>query len=51
MSYIKCLNVGFQSRREEPFKEIQLQVKGFSNIYESLDSYIQVIMLFSCYIP
>lgn len=42
ISFVECLKVDFTSRREETFKELQLQVKGLSNIYESLDSYIEV---------
>lgn len=41
-SYIKCINVDFESTRIETFKELQLHVKGLSNLYESLDSYVQV---------
>jgi ubiquitin carboxyl-terminal hydrolase 7 len=41
INYIKCTKVEFQSIREETFYDIQLPVKGFNNIYESLKDYTQ----------
>ena len=38
---IKCINVDFQSYRVENFSELQLNVKGCKDIYESLDKYIE----------
>ena len=35
-SFIQCLNVPVQSVREEEFGDIQLDVKGCANVYESL---------------
>lgn len=44
-SYIKCVNVNFESSREETFYDIQLNVKGKANLYESFKDYIEVEML------
>ena len=41
LNAIKCKYVDFCSSREEKFIELQLNVKGCSNIYESLDKYIE----------
>lgn len=38
-NYIRCLNVDFKSERDEKFYDIQLPVKGFENIYNSLKDY------------
>jgi ubiquitin carboxyl-terminal hydrolase 7 len=38
-SYIKCINVEFESAREEPFADIQLPVKGLSNLEQSFRDY------------
>ena len=35
-SFIKCLDVDFESVREQEFGDIQLDVKGCANVYESL---------------
>ena len=35
-SFIKCLYVPFESVRKEEFGDIQLDVKGCANVYESL---------------
>lgn len=42
MSYIKCLNVDYQSERIESVYDIQLKVKGLKNVYESFDDYIKI---------
>lgn len=42
LSYIKCTNVDYVSQREEPFYDIQLNVKGKKDIYESFKEYIAV---------
>lgn len=44
-SYIKCVNVEYESAREETFYDIQLNVKGKRNLQESFEDYIQVEML------
>ncbi|KAI9219153.1 hypothetical protein BC828DRAFT_399081 [Blastocladiella britannica] len=44
-SYIKCVNVDYESARTEDFYDIQLNVKGMKNIYESFRDYIQVELL------
>uniref|UniRef100_A0A183ITX4 Ubiquitin carboxyl-terminal hydrolase 7 n=1 Tax=Soboliphyme baturini TaxID=241478 RepID=A0A183ITX4_9BILA len=41
-SYIRCKDVPFESNREEPFYDIQLNVKGKRNIYESFKDYVAV---------
>lgn len=44
-SYIKCVNVDFESSRIEDYWDIQLNVKGLKNVEESFRDYIQVEML------
>jgi ubiquitin carboxyl-terminal hydrolase 7 len=44
-SYIKCVNVNYESSREEDFYDIQLNVKGIQNLEESFKDYIKVEML------
>lgn len=44
-SYIKCVNVSYESSREEDFWDIQLNVKGFSNLEASFKNYIEIEML------
>ena len=41
-SYVKCVNVDFESSRVEDFYDIQLNVKGMNNLYDSFKDYIQV---------
>ncbi|KAK7043601.1 ubiquitin-specific protease ubp15 [Paramarasmius palmivorus] len=41
-SYIKCVNVDYESSRVEDFNDIQLNVKGLKNLYESFKDYVQV---------
>ncbi|KAG8763667.1 hypothetical protein FRC11_014280 [Ceratobasidium sp. 423] len=41
-SYIKCVNVDFESSRVEDFYDIQLNVKGMPNLYESFKDYVAV---------
>ncbi|KDQ18041.1 hypothetical protein BOTBODRAFT_29357 [Botryobasidium botryosum FD-172 SS1] len=41
-SYIKCVNVDFESSRTEDFYDIQLNVKGMKNLQESFRDYIAV---------
>ncbi|TFY81764.1 hypothetical protein EWM64_g2248 [Hericium alpestre] len=41
-SYIKCVNVDFESSRIEEFNDIQLNVKGMKNLYDSFKDYVQV---------
>ena len=38
-NYIKCLNVDYESLRDETFNFIQLQVQDMQDIYQSLDHY------------
>lgn len=44
-SYIKCVDVPYESSREEDFWDIQLNVKGFRNLQESFENYIEIEML------
>ena len=44
-SYIRCVNVDYVSTREEDFYDLQLDVKGCKDIYESFDKYIAKEML------
>ncbi|KTW29759.1 hypothetical protein T552_00966 [Pneumocystis carinii B80] len=41
-SYIKCVNVDYESSRSEDFWDIQLNVKGMRTLRESFRDYIQV---------
>ncbi|KAJ3058009.1 hypothetical protein HDU98_005868, partial [Podochytrium sp. JEL0797] len=41
-SYIKCINVEYESSRIEDFYDIQLNVKGFKNLHDSFADYIAV---------
>ncbi|KAJ3218779.1 hypothetical protein HDU67_004027 [Dinochytrium kinnereticum] len=41
-SFIKCINVDFESSRTEDFYDIQLNVKGCKNLHESFVDYIAV---------
>lgn len=38
-SYIKCINVPFESSRSEDFWDIQLNVRGMKNVYDSFKDY------------
>ena len=38
-SYIRCINVAYESKREEDFYDIQLDVKGCKNVIESFRKY------------
>ncbi|KAI8880799.1 cysteine proteinase [Backusella circina FSU 941] len=39
-SYIKCINVNFESSRSEDYYDIQLNVKGCNNLEDSFKDYI-----------
>merc|ERR1712185_264321 len=41
-SFIRCLNVDYESKREEIFYDIQLDVKDCANIQESFKKYVEV---------
>ncbi|KAI9182836.1 ubiquitin-specific protease ubp15 [Blastocladiella emersonii ATCC 22665] len=41
-SYIKCVNVDYESSRIEDFYDIQLNVKGMKTVQDSFRDYIQV---------
>jgi ubiquitin carboxyl-terminal hydrolase 7 len=40
VNYIECLDVDYKSRSKDTFLDLQLDVKGCRNIYESLDQYV-----------
>ena len=42
ISFIECVNVNYKSTKVESFIDLQLNVQGCSNIYESFDKYIEV---------
>ncbi|XP_055829914.1 ubiquitin C-terminal hydrolase 13-like isoform X2 [Solanum dulcamara] len=42
MNYIECINVDYKSRRKESFYDLQLVVKGCSDVYASFDKYVEV---------
>ncbi|CUM67194.1 uncharacterized protein PRCAT00004887001 [Priceomyces carsonii] len=44
-SYIKCVDVPYESSRVEDFWDIQLNVKGFKNLEQSFKNYIEIEML------
>ncbi|KAI5959658.1 UBP15 [Candida margitis] len=44
-SYIKCVNVPYESSRVEDFWDIQLNVKGCQNLEQSFKNYIEIEML------
>lgn len=44
-SYVRCVNVDFESSRSEDFWDIQLNVKGMKDLEASFKDYIQVEML------
>jgi hypothetical protein len=44
-SFIKCVNVEYESKREEDFYDIQLDVKGCNSVYDSFKKYTEKEML------
>lgn len=44
-SYIQCLNVDYRSAREEPFYDIQLNIKGKTDVIDSFTEYVKAEML------
>lgn len=44
-SFVQCVNVDFQSSRDESFYDLQLDVKGCKDIYESFRKYVEIEML------
>ncbi|KAF9792792.1 cysteine proteinase [Thelephora terrestris] len=44
-SFIKCVNVNYESSRIEEFNDIQLNVKGMKTLYDSFRDYVAVEML------
>lgn len=44
-SFIRCVNVDYESSRIEDFWDIQLNVKGLKNIRESFENYVELELL------
>ncbi|RKP32671.1 cysteine proteinase [Metschnikowia bicuspidata] len=44
-SYVKCVDVEYESSRVEPFWDIQLNVRGFQNLHESFQYYVEPELL------
>ncbi|GJY09799.1 probable sucrose-phosphate synthase 1 [Tanacetum coccineum] len=42
MNYIECINVDYKSTRKESFYDLQLDVKGYRDVYASFDKYVEV---------
>ncbi|XWS57102.1 hypothetical protein CRYUN_Cryun09bG0142700 [Craigia yunnanensis] len=42
MNYIQCINVDYKSTRKESFYDLQLDVKGYKDVYASFDKYVEV---------
>ncbi|XVF24606.1 hypothetical protein REPUB_Repub13aG0141800 [Reevesia pubescens] len=42
MNYIECINVDYKSTRKESFYDLQLDVKGCKDVYDSFDKYVEV---------
>ncbi|XP_055829915.1 ubiquitin C-terminal hydrolase 13-like [Solanum dulcamara] len=42
MSYIECINVEYKSMKKDSFYDLQLVVKGCSDVYASFDKYVEV---------
>lgn len=42
MNYIECINVEYKSTRKESFYDLQLDVKGCKDVYDSFDKYVEV---------
>ncbi|RDX69528.1 Ubiquitin carboxyl-terminal hydrolase 13, partial [Mucuna pruriens] len=45
MNYIECINVDYKSTRKESFYDLQLDVKGCCDVYDSFDKYVEVEQL------
>lgn len=45
ISYIKCKNVSYKSTKTETFYDIQLNIKGKKNVYESFEDYVSTEIL------
>ncbi|KAF9778397.1 cysteine proteinase [Thelephora terrestris] len=44
-SFIKCVNVDYESSRIEEFRDIQLNVKGMKTLYDAFRDYVAVEMM------
>ncbi|GLD97680.1 hypothetical protein PINS_up006370 [Pythium insidiosum] len=44
-SFVQCVNVDFQSFRDESYYDLQLDVKGCKDIYASFRKYVEIEML------
>jgi ubiquitin carboxyl-terminal hydrolase 7 len=42
VNYIECINVDYKSTRKECYMDLQLDVKGCKNVYDSFEKYVEV---------
>ncbi|CAG9464341.1 unnamed protein product [Pedinophyceae sp. YPF-701] len=42
VSFVRCLHVDFRSERKESYQDLQLDVKGCKDLYDSFDKYCEV---------
>ena len=42
LNFVECLNVEYKSTRKESFMDLQLDVKGCKDVYDSFDRYTEV---------
>ncbi|KAI3991058.1 hypothetical protein MKX01_017218 [Papaver californicum] len=42
MNHIECINVDYKSTRNESFYDLQLDIKGYPDVYASCDKYVEV---------
>lgn len=44
-NFVECINVEYKSTRKESYMDLQLDVKGCKNVYDSFVKYTEVEML------
>ena len=44
-NFVECINVDYKSTRKESYMDLQLDVKGCKNVYDSFVKYTEVEML------
>lgn len=44
-NFIECTEVEYKSTRQESFMDLQLDVKGCKNIYDSFDKYTEIELM------
>jgi len=45
VNFVECINVDYKSNRKESYMDLQLDVKGCKNVYDSFVKYTEVEML------